>query len=146
MWWKRRRHIIKSNFMDTTTSSSAFKEFVRSYLATAEWTSEDGEGLQVGGEYSVNALKKAIIDCRTFIKLVLDKLGVTEAAEVLERRGPDNGLMAPHDFWLTRNNHGAGFWETIDWEESVGDKLTEIAQSFEEVRLVEGDNGKLYFE
>jgi len=46
------------------------------------------------------------------------------------------------DFWLTRNHHGAGFW---DRDLGVaGDKLTEIAHSFGEVALYVGDDGLIY--
>ncbi len=33
-----------------------------------------------------------------------------------------------HDFWLTRNGHGVGFWDRDLGE--VGEKLTKIAESF----------------
>ena len=32
-----------------------------------------------------------------------------------------------HDFWLTRNGHGAGFWDRGMGE--LGDRLTELAES-----------------
>jgi len=35
-----------------------------------------------------------------------------------------------HDFWLTRNGHGAGFWED-EWQPYCNE-LTELAQSFGE--------------
>jgi hypothetical protein len=41
---------------------------------------------------------------------------------------------AGHDFWLTRNHHGAGFWDG-DWEQSAGEKLTALAESFGEFNL-----------
>jgi len=34
--------------------------------------------------------------------------------------------QAGHDFWLTRNGHGAGFWDG-DWPET-GDALTEASK------------------
>ena len=40
--------------------------------------------------------------------------------------------LAGHDFWLTRNGHGAGFWDG-DWPESIGKELTELSKSFGEV-------------
>ena len=48
---------------------------------------------------------------------------------------------AAHDFWLTRNRHGAGFWDG-DWEE--GEKLTEKAQQFSECTLYVGDDKLIY--
>jgi hypothetical protein len=49
---------------------------------------------------------------------------------------------AGHDFWLTRNHHGAGFWDRDLGE--VGEQLTEAAQTYKEVDLYVGDDGKIY--
>ena len=54
-----------------------------------------------------------------------------KAGELLEDWPLD---QAGHDFWLTRNGHGAGFWDG-DWKDSAGASLTEIAKSFGECNL-----------
>lgn len=48
-----------------------------------------------------------------------------------------------HDFWLTRNRHGAGFWDG-DYPEKVGARLTDAAHKFGECWLYVGDDGTLY--
>jgi hypothetical protein len=53
-----------------------------------------------------------------------------------------NGI-AGHDFWLTRNGHGAGFWDG-DWEEPIATRLTDASKAFGECNLYVGDDGKLY--
>lgn len=53
--------------------------------------------------------------------------------------------QAGHDFWLTRNRHGAGFWEVSYWPKEVGDVLTKTAHEFGEISLYVGDDGLLYF-
>ena len=50
---------------------------------------------------------------------------------------------AGHDFWLTRNGHGAGFWDG-DWREPYGIALDKLAKSFGEVSLYLGDDGRIY--
>lgn len=50
--------------------------------------------------------------------------------------------QAGHDFWLTRNGHGAGFWDG-DWPES-GDALTEASKAFGIVDIYVGDDGLIY--
>jgi hypothetical protein len=50
---------------------------------------------------------------------------------------------AGHDFWLTRNGHGAGFWDG-DWAEPAATKLTDAAHAMGEVNLYVGDDGKVY--
>lgn len=49
---------------------------------------------------------------------------------------------AGHDFWLTRNGHGAGFWDRDLGD--VGDKLSEASKAAGEVDLYVGDDGKVY--
>lgn len=43
--------------------------------------------------------------------------------------------MVGHDLWLTRNHHGAGFWDTVNrrpWQEKTGEKLTKLAHAMGE--------------
>jgi hypothetical protein len=47
-----------------------------------------------------------------------------------------------HDLWLTRNGHGAGFWDRDLG--AVGDKLTLIAEAMGGTDLYRGDDGLLY--
>jgi hypothetical protein len=49
-----------------------------------------------------------------------------------------------HDIWLTRNGHGAGFWDRGYYTPEVGEKLTEIAKSLGTKNLY-SENGKVYF-
>lgn len=51
--------------------------------------------------------------------------------------------QAGHDFWLTRNRHGAGFWDG-DWPEPEATQLTEAAHSFGEVWPYRGDDKRMY--
>ena len=50
-----------------------------------------------------------------------------------------------HDFWLTRNGHGAGFWDG-DYDDEVGTELTKIAHTFKELDCYVGDDGKIHFQ
>jgi len=47
-----------------------------------------------------------------------------------------------HDFWLTRNGHGAGFWDRGLGE--IGKELTKACGEYGEVCLYVGDDGKVY--
>lgn len=53
---------------------------------------------------------------------------------------------AGHDFWLTRNGHGAGFWENDYGTEAQCEALTKAADAFGECYLYLGDDGKIYLE
>jgi len=50
---------------------------------------------------------------------------------------------AGRDFWLTRNGHGAGFWDG-DWPKAVGDRLTKAAKKYGEQTLYVGDDGTIH--
>lgn len=48
-----------------------------------------------------------------------------------------------YDYWLTRNGHGAGFWDRgLD---ELGDKLSEMAKLQGSVDAYAGDDGLIYF-
>jgi hypothetical protein len=49
--------------------------------------------------------------------------------------------QAGHDFYLTRNRHGAGFWDRGLGER--GDRLTAAAHAYGESELLETDDGRL---
>jgi len=50
--------------------------------------------------------------------------------------------QAGHDFWLTREGHGCGFWDG-DWPDT-GDILTKASKAYGEMYLYVGDDGKIY--
>jgi hypothetical protein len=62
---------------------------------------------------------------------------------VHEIRGYPSVEIAGHDFWLTRQGHGAGFGDG-DWPEEIDDRLHEAASKFGEVNVYVGDDGKVY--
>ena len=55
----------------------------------------------------------------------------------------DDLHRAGHDWWLTRNRHGAGFWDG-DYPDH-GDELTDHAHKSGEASLHVGDGGQLYY-
>jgi hypothetical protein len=113
--------------------------FETAYLACALWSSTD-ESTEQGGEpldtnYSIDDIDDATIDdvkreCDEFLKLAGPLLDDVDDSQ------------AGHDFWLTRNRHGAGFWDRGLGD--IGDKLTDIAHSFGETQPFI-NNGKIVF-
>ena len=53
----------------------------------------------------------------------------------------DSSQLA-HDYILTRNHDGAGFWDG-DWI-ALGEELTALATKLPEIELIEGDDGVVY--
>ena len=112
------------------------KNLIASYIETALWSSLDHNDEPLDSNYndddlSEEAMLKSTQDCAEFIRQAGDLLKGLSLNQVM------------HDFWLTRNHHGAGFWDG-DYEYKVGKKLTEIAHGFGEVNLYVGDDNKLY--
>lgn len=112
--------------------------FTKQYLETALWSSTDDNGEPLDSKYSIEdlsteAIEKAERDTEDFL---------VKAGSLLDKH---DDSIAAHDFWLTRNGHGAGFWDG-DYKESDGEKLTALSKQFGELNLIVGDDGKLYLE
>ena len=123
---------------DADKQESEGGSMLTAYLTAALWSSLDGDGLPLDRDYDIEDIaeesyKKASSDCEKFKKMAGALLDGLEMEEV------------GHDFWLTRAGHGAGFWDG-DYEEDVGEKLTNISKKFPEVYPVVGNKGKIYFE
>lgn len=113
------------------------KEFVRSYLQTAIWSSNDDKGNRLDrnhdtSDFAAEAIVEAIKDANAFIEGNRVDLIATGASD--EQNG--------HDFWLTRNRSGEGFWSRGYGD--VGRKLTDAAHEYGEADVYVGDDGKLY--
>ncbi len=72
-------------------------------------------------------------DCRSFYRRYSCYI---DAADGMDEQ-------AGHDFWLTRNGHGAGFWDG-DWPEPYADMLTEGSKCYGEFQIYLGDDGLVY--
>jgi len=118
-------------------STDILKIMHASYLVTALWsTSNDDSGnldeVYSSEDISTQASKDAYKACEDFYSKCKDILTENEPSQW------------GHDFWLTRNGHGAGFW---DGDYPVhGDALTEACELFGEVYMYAGDDNQIYSE
>jgi hypothetical protein len=120
-------------------------EFTRAYIEAALWSSLDESdpsgGRPLDRTYGVDdidpeALKAIRYDCERFQRENAGTWGDDWSDE-----------QAGHDFWLTRNRHGAGFWDRFYGGcpgARAGEKLTEASHRYGECYLYVGDDGKLY--
>ena len=123
------------------------QDFLGGYLVCALWSSTDN-ATESGGEplddnYDVDDIPpeekaKAESDCKDFVEANLPAL-----TELTNKPGY-GWSSAGHDFWLTRNGHGAGFWDRGFGK--VGDELSAAAKVYSSVDIYVGDDGKLYFQ
>jgi len=112
-------------------------DYLEGYQACALWSScddngepLDGSGMLLAGE----TLDAFLADCGAFLGEI-DELG-------LPWRGEIEWEALGHDLWLTRNGHGAGFWDRDLGE--LGDALTEAAKRQGSCDLYVGDDGMIY--
>lgn len=108
--------------------------FTQAYLTTALWSTTDDNDDSLEDNYSIDDISEScltamIADCVKFqaenMPMIIDDLS-----------------EAGHNFWLTRNGHGAGFWDG-DYPEH-GETLTAKSKEFKEVELYVGDDGLIY--
>jgi hypothetical protein len=114
------------------------------YVECALWSSTD-DSTPEGGEpmdrnygpddIAPEALAAMRADVEAFERKATEILDTFEDVDI-------SAESFGHDFWLTRNRHGAGFWDRELGE--AGDQLTAAAQAYGESYLYVGDDGRVY--
>lgn len=113
------------------------REFIDGYLEAALWSSTGDDDVPLDEDYGIedinaDTLREMEGDARDFYDANFDELF---------EDGNDAGAGG-HNFWLTRNGHGAGFWDG-DYP-THGDDLTANAKPYGEYYLYVGDDGEIY--
>ena len=103
---------------------------LNSYLLCALWTEElDTFSISDIGASTIEAAKS---DIGLFMHKVAHLITTDWNSEQIG-----------HDFWLTRNHHGSGFW---DRGYDNGDEITKIAHTFKELNVWKSELDIIYFE
>jgi hypothetical protein len=111
----------------TFTQTYDVDQFTQAYIACALWSSTDDKGVN---DLADALLLQITIDCAIFQK-------------THKRRIKDRATRAGCDFWLTRNRHGAGFWDG-DWPTPDAKIMTDDSHAWGSVDLYLGDDGKVH--
>jgi hypothetical protein len=119
--------------MDTFTEDF----FVAALWSTNDFSDESG-GEPLDQNYDISDIDESTIkglaaECERFQE---------ENADDLAELDSDQGQNG-HDFWLTRNRHGAGFWDR-GYPKDIATRLTNAAHAYGEVDLYVGDDGVIY--
>ncbi len=112
----------------------SFRDFHFAYVECALWSSADDDGDpldSLGLILSDTAGAKILADCADFFNAHRDTYTAAGMSDD----------QAGHDFWLTRNRHGAGFWDRGLGD--VGETLTAAAHACGECDLFVGDTGEI---
>lgn len=119
--------------IESEVATSNTMEIMDGYLEAALWTEEDEVGpASIHIDISDDAKIDAYQDVKKFMSQAGDLIDTLEPSQV------------GHDLWLTRNGHGAGFWDRGLGE--VGDKLSDIARSMGSKHLYRGDDGQIHID
>lgn len=118
---------------NSEVASPKVMDLLNGYLQAALWTEEDevGSAANIESDVSNDAKIDAYKDIKNFM---------SQAGSLIDGIDPS---QVGHDLWLTRNGHGAGFWDRGLGE--VGEKLTQIAKSMGTKSLLRGDDGEIHF-
>lgn len=113
----------------------SLETFIRAYLEAVDFTKAD-----IGDDDAYDSAEgylspvfeaRAEADCTTFYEAHSGKW--------------DDDSQAGHDFWLTRQGHGAGFWDRApDVYGEHADILTSAAKSAGQVDAYVGDDGFIH--
>jgi hypothetical protein len=123
--------------MDDQLTPSELDQFFRAYVECALWSSTDEEGEPLEGyELSVQCHNAMLMDCRQWADYNCEKL--RQAIAAVDGYSFAN---AGHDYWLTRNHHGAGFWDRGLGD--IGQYLTDMAHAAGSIDLYVSDAGEI---
>ncbi len=109
--------------------------FMNHYFVAALWSSTEEDCNPFDDEYEISDIdeesqKSQREECEDFIKDNADDLADLDVQQ------------CGHDFWLTRNGHGAGFWVRVLGV--IGTRLADACKPYGEAYMYVGDDGKLY--
>lgn len=133
---------------EASKAFTALDDFTQGYIEAMFWTECNSDNEEPDGasfdDLSPGTLAGIIADCKAFQEANQRSL---DLAYDYASSNYD-AAHAGHDFWLTRNRHGAGFWDRGFGKygdlSTVGGMLTKAAQLQRESSLYRGDDGKLY--
>ena len=126
--------------------------FTCHYITTALWAArEDGDDTWLdvdAGDIAPETLAVINADCAAFWTANADTIlceGAPQARDFDTAASESERVaaMAGHDFWLTRNGHGAGFWDG-DWPEPAATILDGASKAAGSCDLYVGDDGRIY--
>lgn len=133
------RKNIRKIITETILEKNDINEILKGYIQCALWTEEErleSEGAEVTFE---NVDEDSIIEAYLDIKKFIQNAGDTAAKEAVNA----NGLIKlGMDIWLTRNFHGAGFFDHSYENE---EQLINAAKNLKSQDLYLGDDGYLHF-
>jgi hypothetical protein len=134
----------------------SFETFLDQYIATALWSTNDNADEQGGEPLDANygpddiapeTLATMRAECQAFYDAHSETWSQDRPSDCDNIAEPFwSDEQAGHDFWLTRNGHGAGFWDrhSKGRGRTIGKVLTDASHVAGERDLYIGDDGKVW--
>ena len=108
------------------------RQFVDGYIKCLYWA-EDLDDEPMMAQSTMFCL---FVECQRFLEICSNFTNNPIPEDKFEQAG--------HDFWLTRNGHGSGFWDKPEiYGEKNSQVLTEISKEFGQVWTYISDDGHL---
>jgi len=111
-------------------------DMFKQYANTALWASVDGEGEPLDNNYTIDD-----IEYESRMKMEHDVLDFMDRAAVYLKTENYTPGDIGHLFWLSRNGHGSGFFDS---EFDEADRLQDLAEEYGYAHLEVGDDGEIY--
>lgn len=119
------------NFIDDNLPA-----MIAGYRQALYFTEVDMDGVTRESPISSELGEKIATDCESFLKECW-KYGLLLSDFDAELLG--------HNFWLNRNGHGSGFWDSEDtYGGTQAERLSSLAHSYGEFWVYLGDDGQIY--
>lgn len=129
------------------SNKSAVETMLSAYIDCALWStndeSDDSGGVPLEANYNADDIAPSTLErMRKDVELFYRK----HSEQIHTWVGVDAPAQAGYDLWLTRNGHGAGFWESewTDLPTNPGARLDAAAKRLGDVSLYVGDDGLIY--
>lgn len=137
------------------SNSSVMNDSTRQLCETLLWTECDSEGNPLDKKFSITDFSQSDVNrLKLQFELFVSRASKALAAAYVDDfresdsisdfccRPSPGGFDLEHDFIMTRNGHGCGFWDG-DWEEPAAKILEQNAKALGEIHVCV--NGKKLF-
>lgn len=124
-------------------STPKLDSFTQAYVVCALWTGvEPPADHELSGIDNLYDFDISDIDAESLARMVADCARFQKEQAELLASLPSECEQDGHDFWLTRNGHGAGFWDRGYGD--AGKKISDAAKGYGEVHLYVGDDERVH--
>lgn len=117
----------------TTLNHFNMDEVLSSYLETLLWTDENLDERTIY-EISDESRQKSLLEINLFME------EINKSRKTIKEANSYNSEQLGHNFLLSRNHHGAGFFDDNN------NLLQELSNKFAECNAYVGDDNKIYID